>query len=51
MTVAIVEDKAYWVDGNVFYETDVVNPAHKSYFILCFPCISTIRSVHQKISR
>ena len=25
MTVAIVEDKAYWVDGNVFYETDVVN--------------------------
>ena len=25
MTVAIVEDKAYWVHDNVFYETDVVD--------------------------
>jgi len=25
MTVAVVEDKAYWVHDNVFYETDVVD--------------------------
>lgn len=25
LTVAIVEDKAYWVHDNTFYETDIVN--------------------------